>query len=464
MRPQRWTEATDTAVVTVNILTQLPSGLAGNVNLETTEASLDFKAAMAEWYNQDPILLPSGLAHPCPGSNSTCNGIIEGPGITVNCSTTRETPDLSVMRDVVFDIFRVNMTIAKDTNDEAFLDFAVDFVESIDSSCIASLVHERCRIYSALTNYSIGISNGVLEIDKREVAAWNSTIHTSNAGDLPGAAEDAAAGPLRPLLAMHETYFQSYAQVSKNSRGTISFGILSQTLKVWGNNSDALPICVNHWRDPTSYILNGIGESLFRLALNGNRQTGTQTVPPSTPSPVDIPVTVTEGRFVFAPDYRFFAGALVLIVFCLLTGTILIWGWWELDRDVSLSPMETAQVFRDMDRTGDLRVEDLIKVYGNKIIKYPSKEAIPLNVPLWDGVGYEDGRVGQFASAGEVNASSSQDVDYDAADYDSYEVPSPSNMRYSGVSAISAAEVVEALHVDYRGGEEGRPHGTPEIP
>ncbi|KAK6075148.1 hypothetical protein SCUP234_07851 [Seiridium cupressi] len=381
VRPSVWAIVADTGVVAVDILSELPEGLAGTV-ASTTSSSLDFKAAMTEWYNEEPIYVANDTTHSCPGTNTTCSGVILGPGITVNCSSTTEHADLSVKRDDDFDIFRVNMTLAEDAENEAYLNLMVTFVESVDDACSASIVHETCSIYSAATNYSISITNGVLDVEGRKAPEWNSTIHVPYAGDLPEAGINNSTGPLRPLLVLYDTWFMSYTKVKNGTRSTSTWGILTQAVRVWGeDDEDTYGVCKNYWRDPTEYILNAMGESIFRLALNGNKITGADTVPVSTPTPVAVNVAIEQGLWVFEPDYKFFAAAVALIIVCLFIGGVLVWGWWELPRDVSMSPMETAQVFKAVNMPGDMRVEDMIDVCGHEKVKYRPVEDIPLYVP-----------------------------------------------------------------------------------
>ena len=66
----------------------------------------------------------------------------------------------------------------------------------------------------------------------------------------------------------------------------------------------------------------------------------------------------------FHSDYRFLGAALAVMFVAFMALTALLWGWWDLERSVSLSPLETAKAFDAplMKRAGqNSTVEEMIK-------------------------------------------------------------------------------------------------------
>ena len=91
------------------------------------------------------------------------------------------------------------------------------------------------------------------------------------------------------------------------------------------------------WSSPTDYLLKAAVEFMFLTALEtGSNKKATQV----------FDVMRTQPWLVFRTDYGYLAGALVAILIPLIGVIFLLWGWWELGRSVSLSPLETAKAFR----------------------------------------------------------------------------------------------------------------------
>jgi hypothetical protein len=68
------------------------------------------------------------------------------------------------------------------------------------------------------------------------------------------------------------------------------------------------------------------------------------------------PVTVTK--------FGWLAGATFLLAMSSVLTVVMAWGWWELRRTVTLSPVECAQVMPDVLAKKDMEAEEIIKLYG----------------------------------------------------------------------------------------------------
>jgi hypothetical protein len=74
---------------------------------------------------------------------------------------------------------------------------------------------------------------------------------------------------------------------------------------------------------------------LFRASINASTDADLQT----------FHVGRTSLSLVFQSNYGYLAAALVVMLLALLAALFQLWGWWELGRKVSLSPLELARAF-----------------------------------------------------------------------------------------------------------------------
>jgi hypothetical protein len=93
--------------------------------------------------------------------------------------------------------------------------------------------------------------------------------------------------------------------------------------------------CGLKWISPTEYVLNSMHDFMFRAALRVGNGIDVQT----------FTVQRTGPALLFHSDYRYLAAAMVVTLLALLVVIFLLWGWRDLGRPVSLSPLEMAKAF-----------------------------------------------------------------------------------------------------------------------
>ncbi|KAL8912814.1 MAG: hypothetical protein Q9171_002272 [Xanthocarpia ochracea] len=59
----------------------------------------------------------------------------------------------------------------------------------------------------------------------------------------------------------------------------------------------------------------------------------------------EVPYTSTDERTVYVTDRRYLVAAAVISLFSVAAVAATLWGWWELGREVSASPLEIAKAF-----------------------------------------------------------------------------------------------------------------------
>lgn len=110
---------------------------------------------------------------------------------------------------------------------------------------------------------------------------------------------------------------------------------------------------------------------MFRASLQASTATDVQT----------FSVQRTNQALIFYSNYRFLAAALVVMLLALLAVLFLLWGWWELGRHVSLSPLETAKAFGPpmmQDAGSNSAVDGILKAIGPMGVRYDGEGGIIL--------------------------------------------------------------------------------------
>jgi len=121
--------------------------------------------------------------------------------------------------------------------------------------------------------------------------------------------------------------------------------------------------CGLKWNSPTEYVLNSMHDFMFRAALRASNGTVVQT----------FAAKRTLPALLFHSNHRYLAAAFAITLLALLVVLFLLWGWWELGRCVTLSPLETAKAFdAPMMRTigRNSAVEGILKEIGGMEVKY----------------------------------------------------------------------------------------------
>jgi hypothetical protein len=121
--------------------------------------------------------------------------------------------------------------------------------------------------------------------------------------------------------------------------------------------------CGLKWSSPTEYVLDSMHDFMFRAALRAGNATETQT----------FTARRTNTTLIFHSEYRYLAAALAVMLVALLAVLFLSWGWWELGRPVSLSPLEMAMAFEAPVMQRACRssvIERILKEFGEMKVKY----------------------------------------------------------------------------------------------
>jgi len=208
---------------------------------------------------------------------------------------------------------------------------------------MATLVHHTCKLQSAEVLYPVIIEGINVTRDAEYEIDFDYSQPYASPGDLTSAPYNSPAGPLGGLVWFGQTYFVANVTVSYN---TSSGKYVSTGSGLgWNQFFDTNPPdpienlnCQFLWFDSMDTIWYAFADVLFRVSLYA----GSNADNPQTET---FPAIQTRDTLTYQSNHIFLVvGSLALLVAI----SAVFWtlhGWWDLGRDVSLSPLEIAQAF-----------------------------------------------------------------------------------------------------------------------
>lgn len=106
--------------------------------------------------------------------------------------------------------------------------------------------------------------------------------------------------------------------------------------------------CVAEFSDPRDEIMGRLNELMFRFGSHYAAVNTQAELEPYLDQGINISaniagVTMTTLN-VFKTDFSYFAGAAIIELFTISVILLTFWGWWNLGRDFSFSPLEIGKV------------------------------------------------------------------------------------------------------------------------
>ncbi|KAL9626005.1 MAG: hypothetical protein Q9204_007662 [Flavoplaca sp. TL-2023a] len=166
--------------------------------------------------------------------------------------------------------------------------------------------------------------------------------------------------------------FQYAGDVLFSSTATLNFGGAVSSMVLEGSlanqhlaNSSASEYDQS-FTDPMPVMLDALRDIAFRASVRAAKDNG--SLPDAAQ---EVPYTGTDERTVYVTDRRYLATAAVISLVSVAAVAATLWGWWELGREVSASPLEIAKAFNAplLDGMGS-------NVPWNKIPKQVAREKI----------------------------------------------------------------------------------------
>jgi len=249
-------------------------------------------------------------------------------------------------------------------------------LEAVSESCVGTLLTTTCKLHSGTVAYPLIIQgiNVTSNLDNYYPVQIDDAY--ASPGDLSTAPFGSPAGPLGALQWFNDEYYLSNATLAYNeTSGTYLAIPLGPQAQIYynTNSSDYIPNlgCGFLWDDPTQDILNAFSEVLFRASfVAAYYSDGSETQV--------FPATQTMDTLTYQSTHMFAIIGSVVLLLAVVAVSITLSGWWELGRDVSLSPLETAKAFGAQilhHPESPVNAHTLVARVGKRKVKYGEVQA-----------------------------------------------------------------------------------------
>lgn len=211
------------------------------------------------------------------------------------------------------------------------------FVNGVSDTCIANITTVTQYVQAGSVDYPLLLTNTT--IGRNTLGSIEDFVPVTYPGDSPTGPEYSSAGPIIGLEMVASQYFNSsameYYDTGINGWTHSSWGDLALQWYDWDYNTSS---CVNiRYFNPSDAVIQTFEDILFWASLDAAKK-------------FDVPkqsrdMYLTTASLIYVSVYRYLAAAILILAISWLAVASTLWGWWELGRHVSLSPLETAKAF-----------------------------------------------------------------------------------------------------------------------
>lgn len=292
------------------------------------------------------VSAPIAVSQDCAGG--TCKGVVHAAGLEISCTSSSRKfdkvnhdnpnapgPDGTMLNQetIVFstEISHLVRPTAFRPGEPAM---NVSTVFNPDGGCAGTIEVRNCTLTPATLAYHVVVTNGTIALDgtysyrdDRVVSYFATPGSGSGQKTYYGGMVLALQGMFTSKVGLS---FATYMRTSTEGLTGLRY---QRQLDVV---NPRWPACVYYWMDPTEDVLATIRQIAFRMALEGN-VTGVAVQ--------EMQAEREAVEVVYQSDYLFLGLSLMLIGLSAVAVVPLMWKWWRLGREVSLSPMETARAF-----------------------------------------------------------------------------------------------------------------------
>ncbi|ORY09010.1 hypothetical protein BCR34DRAFT_616090 [Clohesyomyces aquaticus] len=331
-----------------------------------------FEPVVRAFQDGNEIIVPNTG---CP-ADGRCSGGLEGAGFAINCSTTTIPFNASIQfgSNGTFDrpdtgVFSVGFGWSM--TQRSRLNFSI--IHKNTTACAGELIETNCTLLASTVRYPVVIDGSRSAISLNT----NSTMFDDKVVRKPPA--ELSEGNGESLLSgfhavLQSRYSSSLFIYDSTPRGwllrTVNDAFFAQfadyaAVESYGNVENVLlnEACHIRFHDPFDYILNKTRELMFRKAIADGNSTTIQTIP------VDVLITTN----VYETNFGVMGAAILLTLLAIGAVSTLFYGYWELGRSVSMSPIETAMAFNApllRELKCNAKVKQIVKSVGHKAVRY----------------------------------------------------------------------------------------------
>lgn len=331
-------EVTTNLNLSIHALPVIPDTMFATVSFSSdvpvTNANFTLSRLSQKVYNGTD---PTTLYEPGYACNGACNGWVNVTGISSTCTDTKSIGDLFAGVDG----FTISVQRFNDAASIPTLNLTIQRVDSVDSKCSATMVTRQCLVTSGTVLYPVTLENITIKRDYgRQISSFKQNTWPGDA--VLTSPDDVRAGPLAMLHWYTNNYYSASDPIvySNHTDGLVDYSGGIAPLQwydySYADSAPATPrACAYRWNDPSSTILDQFSQVLFAASLVGANGTYTELFQTMQVMPTLVYISL----------YRYLAAGSALLLLAIIAICSTLYGWWQLGREVSLSPLETAKAF-----------------------------------------------------------------------------------------------------------------------
>ena len=367
-------------ILQVAITPQLPSYWSGIIDfsylpeVEVQDFQVHFLPIFYGWIDSSPIAM--GIS----GCTGTCKATVRAPALAVNhCeSTISRRSFLDPISKSELKNFEAgcitladNQTIFKNYfktlngTVEAFAYETTLTDDNVAKTCVGNVNETTCSMLSATAEYDVIITDGIITFPQapsypRIVSRANNTAITDATVKQYGLAAGLAAPTYRRTTLGGIAMSASIAYWIK--QGLVAYpggqsnpGLAPPPVKYVfqhiTNYAEMYPPtsdCAPAWKDPRDDVMASLNELLFRVGVDTAARYSEDYLKDRLDPGLEIKYNVTgvaaSAVEMYHSDFRWYAGAASLELFCIFAILFTFYGWWDLGRHFTFSPLEIAKV------------------------------------------------------------------------------------------------------------------------
>ncbi|KAL1611964.1 hypothetical protein SLS60_000187 [Paraconiothyrium brasiliense] len=356
----------------------------------------------------------NGTNHLCPG-NGTCRAHVKAAGLNLWNSTDSTTLNLLDPANLNKTLFSIDLSINSDFG-VPILFLETDFVSAVDDDCFATVTHETYGMIPATMQYPITIQGDQIIPDI--VGAIENPVIISNNSNA-----NASASALRGIRDALRPIYLSKGVLSLPQGGMPStrqelngfyVDMFATTGVVPGSNyaENVVKYCPLLWDSPTRYIMGQILGYNFRAA----RAVAGQRIDEKDRQ--DVMALYTGEELGYVTNFKWLAASVALMALGIIAALSLSWGWWQLGRYVTLSPLETGKALGSAvlaQAAPEQEAKFIMRHIGPELVAYDDDELI------WAGSIYTSGVRGNLKTTPRPSRGSDESGPMDASHTETFE-------------------------------------------
>jgi hypothetical protein len=358
--------------LTIPSAQEFPPGYTGTISgrgIKIAFPNLNFSLVVKD-YNEGKVY---NLTH--DGCNGQCTAKIKAAGYSISCIESSVPFDALPIRSngpgptsgyPIVDVFTTNFTFMEYPLREgstAYEELNYTSLVKMTDDCYGNLILKQCTLLPALLESNIVLSNSSIGLDPAFTYKDDKVVRLLPANSTIRQGPASTHGGMGLVLS---AMFNS--NVSLRYQGSVGWEMYANGMPAfqYSNENFDPSNCTIIWSDPTENMLATARELAFRTALRAANSSNV----------IDMQSIIAQQSrrvSIYRAQYRFLAIAVLFTFIAAISIVPVYQGFWNLGRNVTLSPVEISKAFNApalVCSDSNLDITRLLREVGQREIQY----------------------------------------------------------------------------------------------